>query len=366
LKVAFDHQIFSAQRYGGISRYFFELASRMPADVTAAVIAPAHINHYLSRPEARRFVHGRYVPFTFRGQVRLVNAVNGLAAPALWRRLRPDIAHETYFSKDPIGCASRRVVTIYDMIYELFRAEFAGGEAVIAAKRAAIARADHLICISEATRRDLMSFYSVESERTSVVHLGHLSPRLPTPGKEAGPAAGRPFILYVGNRGGYKNFARLVTAYSSSALLRSELDLVAFGGAPFSAEEAAQLERLGISGTVSQESGADSALLDRYANATVFVCPSLYEGFGIPVLEAMAVGCPVISSDRGSLPEVVGDAGLYVDPENVDDMRAALERVVTNASLRRDLRERGTERAKQFSWDRCADETARIYRTIVQ
>lgn len=96
----------------------------------------------------------------------------------------------------------------------------------------------------------------------------------------------------------------------------------------------------------------------------MFVYPSLYEGFGIPALEAMGCGCPIIASDRGSLPEVVGEAGIYTDPESVDDMRAALERVVTSPTLQEDLRAKGRERAKAFSWDACAAATAGIYRAI--
>lgn len=366
MRVALDHQIFSVQRYGGVSRYFAEIACRMPKEriEEVAIIAPLHINYYLSQSQVRPFVRGRYLPFEFRGQARILSLVNGLVAPAIWRRMRPDIVHETYFSVEPVGSARRRVVTVYDMIYELFPTEFPNSGDVIAAKRAAMARADHVICISEATRLDLMRFYNVEPSRTSVIHLGHATPASRTVSDRTRADGAKGTILYVGNRGGYKNFSRLAAAFASSAFLRSEFDLLAFGGQPFSPQETAEHERLGIRESIRQRSGTDRELLDCYANATVFVCPSLYEGFGIPAVEAMACGCPVISSPRGSLAEVVGDAGVYVDPESVDDMRAALERVVTDATLQHELRERGRDRAKLFSWDRCAEGTAAVYRAL--
>ena len=363
MRVAFDHQIFALQRYGGVSRYFVEVACRVQSSAAAdvTVVAPLHINYYLSQITTARLVTGRYIATPFRGEVRLVNLLNKLAAPVAWRGALPDVVHETYYSKEPIGRGLRRVVTVHDMIYELFPAEFPNSEPFKAAKRAAIERADHVICISNSTRRDLARFYDIEPSRMSVVHHGHsaIGGIL-----EPGPCASRkPSILYVGNRSGYKNFSRLARAFASTPVLR-EFELLAFGGPPFAADEIAELERLGIRDRVRHRSGSDRDLFASYASATVFVYPSLYEGFGIPALEAMGCGCPIIASDRGSLPEVVGEAGIYADPESVDDMRAAMERVVTSPTLQEDLRAKGRERAKAFSWDACAAATAGIYRAI--
>ena len=126
MKVAFDHQIFSFQRYGGVSRYFFELASRLPAHGVSevSVVAPLHINNYLAADSARGFTHGKYVPYTFGGIPRVVGLANRFAAPLAWSRSNADIVHETYFATKPVGRARRRVVTVYDMIHELFADEF--------------------------------------------------------------------------------------------------------------------------------------------------------------------------------------------------------------------------------------------------
>jgi glycosyltransferase involved in cell wall biosynthesis len=170
--------------------------------------------------------------------------------------------------------------------------------------------------------------------------------------------------LFVGQRDGYKNFWRLAQAFADSDLLSTDCELLAFGGRPFSRHDLTELERLGIRHKVRRKTGSDRELAAAYERATVFVCPSLYEGFGIPPLEAMSHGCPVVSSDRASLPEVVGDAGLYVDPENVDELRETLERVVATSSLQSDLRARGLRRSRAFSWAECAASTARLYGTL--
>jgi glycosyltransferase involved in cell wall biosynthesis len=364
VKVAFDHQIFSFQRYGGVSRYFFELASRLPAHGVSevSVVAPLYVNNYLAGDSARRFARGRYVPRTF-GGIPVVHIVNRFAAPLVWRGANPDIIHETYFATKPVGRARRRVVTVYDMIYELFAEEFPDARRVTAAKRAAVNRADHVICISENTRQDLVRLYGVDPARTSVVHLGH-SLTVEASALKADSGEGRPTLLYVGHRTGYKNFEALLQAYASSPILR-EFELIAFGGHPLLPDERKEISRLGIADRVRFESGSDRDLAARYRAATAFIFPSKYEGFGIPPLEAMSHGCPVVCGNAGSIPEVVGDAGVYFDPNNTEELRIALERVATTEALQADLRARGYARITAFSWDKCAAATAQIYREIV-
>ncbi|OBK43404.1 glycosyltransferase family 1 protein [Mycobacterium sp. 1081908.1] len=364
MKVAFDHQIFAQQRYGGVSRYFFELASRLPSDTVSdvSIIAPLYINSYLAVEPARATVRGRYVPYTSKSIARVVDVVNRFAVPVAWRGIDPDIVHETYFATKPVGKGRRRVVTVYDMIYELFADEFPDAEQVTAAKRAAVDRADHVICISETTRRDLVRLLGVDPARTSVVHLGY-SMTTETGMTEADGGKPRSTLLYVGHRRGYKNFTTVLRAYASSAVLR-DFELIAFGGNPPLPEEEEELARLGIAGRVRFESGSDGELAARYREAAAFVYPSRYEGFGIPPLEAMSHGCPVVCSNAGSIPEVVGDAGLYFEPDDVEQLRATLERVATTEGLQTELRTRGYARLTAFSWEKCATETARIYRSL--
>jgi glycosyltransferase involved in cell wall biosynthesis len=171
-----------------------------------------------------------------------------------------------------------------------------------------------------------------------------------------------PFLLYVGNRGGYKNFLRLLEAYGASPQLKTGYKLICFGGGAFQADELKTMQTLGLdSGQVTQLGGDDQLLAKLYERASAFIFPSLYEGFGIPPLEAMSHDCPVVCSNTSSIPEVVGDAGEYFDPADADSMREAIERVVTSDNHRKLLISKGRARLKYFSWDRCAVETLDIY-----
>jgi glycosyltransferase involved in cell wall biosynthesis len=368
VKVAFDHQIFSFQPYGGVSRYFFELASRLPNNGVAdvSVVAPWHVNKYLAE-SGSRFTRGRYVnvpPYTI-GGISVVPMANQLVAPLAWRGTNPDIVHETYFATKPVGRGRRRVVTVYDMIHELFAEEFPDAKRLTAAKRAAVKRADHVICISENTQRDLVRLYDINPAQTSVVHLGYSMTTDSNAAKAKDDHDERmPVLLYVGNRRGYKNFSTLLQAYASSPILR-EFELIAFGGPPLLPDEQEEIKALGLTDRVRYESGSDQKLAARYRAAAAFVCPSKYEGFGLPPLEAMGHGCPVVCSSGGSIPEVVGDAGAYFDPTDAEDLRKTLERVATTEELRADLRARGYARLGAFSWDKCAAATAEIYKQIV-
>ena len=188
-----------------------------------------------------------------------------------------------------------------------------------------------MICISENTQRDLVRLFGIDPARTSVVHLGY---SLTTETNAAKVESGerRPSLLYVGNRRGYKNFRTLLQAYGSSPILR-EFELIAFGGHRLLPGEQKEIRRLGITDRVRFESGSDRELAARYRAAAAFIYPSKYEGFGISPLEAMSHGCPVVCSNAGPIPEVVGDAGVYFDPNNAEELRAALERVVTTEAV---------------------------------
>jgi glycosyltransferase involved in cell wall biosynthesis len=364
VRIAFDHQVFAQQRFGGISRYFVELAARLPAhgEIEVAVIAPFHQNEYLRAaaiPGKRtwcKLTPGRI------GIKRALRWGNRLALPLAWRGQRFDILHETFFSRQCYGQTRVRVLTMYDMIHELFPAELVRTDEIAAAKRAAVTRADHIICISRTTQRDLIRLLSVDPAKTSVIHLGHsLGATAHSPSQPDGP----PILLYVGDRASYTNFGAAAEAFARSPRLRRELQLVAFGGRPFSARERQSLAALGIADRVRHESGSDEQLAARYRQARLLVCPSTYEGFGLPPLEALSLGCPVACSDRGSIPEVVGDAGEYFNPDDSDAMSAALERVAFDEARRRQLVALGRARAAQFTWEKCAAETAATYRQLL-
>ncbi len=367
MRIAFDHQIFGWQEYGGISRYAFETASRIAkiSGCELTVFTPFYVNRYLAgRPPQLRLI-GRPVR-NFPRAGRIVRALNGILVRPMLRRYAPDIVHETYFQSGRLAPRRAKVVlTVYDMIHERFPQHYSKFDPTRRQKAAAVQRADHVICISESTRRDLIEFTGIAPEKTSTILLGHSLTGDDC--AETGASNGRPFILHVGLRGGYKNFSSLLAAYAASQRLRAEFDLVAFGGGAFSVAERAQMHRLGLAATrVRQVSGDDKLLSRLYRQATVFVFPSLYEGFGIPPLEAMDHGCPVVCGATSSLPEVVGDAARIADAADPASLQEAIEDVAFAHGTRSDLIARGRQRVQLFSWDRCAEQTVKLYERVLQ
>ncbi|MFZ5560839.1 MAG: glycosyltransferase family 4 protein [Pseudomonadota bacterium] len=245
------------------------------------------------------------------------------------RAWRPGVIHETYYSdrsSAPKGCPV--VITVHDMIPELFASEFSWKDSTSRLKRIAVERAEHIICVSQSTRRDLIELFSVPESKISVVYHGF--DRFES-GVGEGVSEGlkRPYLLYVGYRNGYKNFLGLLQAVSGSSRLKHDFNIIAFGGGAFTSDENALISRLGFRrGQVRQVSGGDAVLGTLYENARAFVYPSVYEGFGLPPLEAMAHSCPVVSSRTSSMPEVGGEAGIFFDPASSAEMAASIERVV--------------------------------------
>ena len=331
-----------------------------------SIVSPLFANSYLkTAPEALKIVG---VPIRhIQGTGRIVLAINSVLVRPVMRRLSPDLVHETYYSRRRVAPRGAKVVlTVYDMIHERFRQNFPSDDATSHDKALAVERADHIICISEQTRQDLVEVLNVNPAKTSVVHLGFaLTNRGTRPPPVRAPGQ-RPFVLYVGHRGGYKNFSGLMVVYAGSATLREAVDIVCFGGGAFSRDEVAALKQSGLAADRIRQVSGDDALLEAYYRAAVaLVYPSLYEGFGIPPLEAMSFDCPVTCSGVSAIPEIVGDAGELFDPYDLDSMRTAIERVVSDDALRQRLVSRGRERIKNFSWARCAQETLDAYRRVV-
>lgn len=375
MRIAFDYQAFCRQSAGGISRYFCRLAEQLHVlRETVGVFAPFYRNQYLAQIPSG-LVHGTYLksypPRTAEAVVALNRWVSRRQV-GLWR---PDLVHETYFSPKsvaPRGCPV--VLTVFDMIPELQAQAGActPGNLRSTPKYAAVARADRVICISECTRQDLIRLFEVQADKVSVVYLGcdSLPPAAQAPEpddeKASRTSSQRPYLLYVGIREGYKNFSTMLRGIASSPRLVGDFDLIGFGGAAFSAREQALIRELGFrDGQVRQYSGNDQALAHHYRGAAAFIYPSTYEGFGLPPLEAMSQGCPVICSDRSSIPEVVAEAGAYFDPDRPESIARAIEAVVYSPSRTAELIAAGRVRAARFTWDRCAQGHADVYRSLV-
>lgn len=366
MKIVYDYQIFSAQSYGGVSRYFSELAKclyrRQGGDVK--ILAPLYKNNYVHALDTNIVTgfHAPEIPKTG----KLLNVCNHMISKYWLGKVKPDILHETYYTNKSIAVNgdAKTVITVYDMIHEKFSDYFSSGNTTALVKLQAVKRANHVICVSETTKQDLLNITGIEPNKISVVHLGFDLVKSPEVTK--GEVINEPYILYVGMRNGYKNFKNLLKAYSCNQAIHKHCKLVCFGGGKFTAKELEECARLGLSeDRLLWFGGSDQILARLYRYALAFVYPSLYEGFGIPPLEAMSHGCPVVCSAGGSIPEVVGDAGEFFDPYNEEAIGEAIERVIASSERTEILRTLGEKRITQFSWESCANETYKVYESLI-
>ena len=299
----------------------------------------------------------------------------------LWHRARLPIPverwvgnvnlyHATDFTLPPTRKHTRTILTVHDLSF--VRAP----ETAVAGLRAflnkvvprSINRADHVLADSEATRNDIIELYGAPPEKISVLYSGVDSRFAPVTDRTVLDAmrarngiGERPYILSVGTVQPRKNYVRLVETLA--ALDHPDIDLVIAGGKGWLNDPLYQrISELGLEERVRLIGfAADDDLPALYSGAEAFVYPSLYEGFGLPPLEAMACGTPVVASNVSSVPEVVGEAGLLVDPMSVEAICEAVERVLDDQSLRESLREKGIEQAGLFTWKKAAEQLRSIY-----
>lgn len=383
MKVLYDG-LGLAEPHGGVSRYFTEVIKRLPSDIEPEIAVAETRNAYLQEepfriPRARccigDFMGGR----RFRGK-RLAYALAARMFPKAWpsselanaRMFREaakrgdfDVLHLTTPHPE-CDCwsvaAGRRpiVVTVHDLIPEIYPEYYRNPRRVARLRRPMLNAAAHVIAVSENTKRDLVERYGVPESKISVVYHGFR----PSPEKSGqSPFAGMKYILYVGKRDGYKSFGFFLSAVAP--LLREDGALnVVCTGLPFTAEEKRRVDELGLRGRVLQDFVKDESMSALYRGAVCFVYPSLYEGFGIPILEAFAAGCPVVLSRASCFPEVAGDAALYFDPGDGEGLRSCVCSLRDDDRLRRGMVDKGRMRAEKFSWDKCAEQTAGIYRMV--
>jgi glycosyltransferase involved in cell wall biosynthesis len=368
LSILFDYQIFFHQEFGGISRYVIELARNLATlDCTKVeIFGGRHHNAYLDAPLPAVDVIGHRVP---KNSAKLPQALGLLGNAASFfahaSKASPTHIHQTYFYEllKPVSKATR-IVTVYDMTHELFPEQFPAPRRTSQAKRRAVNAADHVICISESTKRDLVRLFNFPPEKATVIPLG-LSERfveLAASESKLAPIHARPYVLYVGQRGGYKNFGNFVKAFGRVPRLVRELDILCFGGGAFSADELSTARDAGIDlERMSQFGGDDDLLAAAYQHACFLVYPSFYEGFGFPPLEAMALGCAVACSNTSSMPEVVGDTAITFDPRSIEDIAQAMSSLVEGTELREHCQRVGAQRACLFTWKRCAESTRDLY-----
>ena len=294
-------------------------------------------------------------------------------AAAFVRLIRPEVVLSAYFGR--LEVPARMVFPLYDMIYERFPEHFSPTNRriirFVEEKRMCLERADMILAISHSTAADLVEIYpKIDRSRIRVTHLGveeSFFGAAPT-GRSAMAGGNDPYLLHVGNQAGYKNFERLLEGFAQSGLARDfQLVAVSPTGESLTPHAKSLIAARGLRDRVRIRARvSDSELRSLYAAAVALVYPSEYEGFGLPILEAMASGTLVATSNRSSMPEVGGSAAFYFDPTSPDDIAARLVEIVALSDAERSLlQQAGIARAREFTWGRCRDQTNAAIRSLL-
>lgn len=361
MKIIFNNTIFFNQKFGGISRYITCLAeSMLKKNIDVKIVAPIHKNQYLNKI-SKELISGLFIKRI--PNLKIIDKFNNFLFKNNIFFKNSKIIHDTYYSESLLYVKNKKkVLTIYDMIHEKFPNLY--GRDLISHRKRIISQSDFFICISKKTQEDFLNFYNVSKERTKVIYLGaeHIIKENNILNFSVGFK--KPFILYIGSREKYKNFITLFNAYCHSNKLKNDFNIVCFGGNFFSKDELINFEKNNLRSNLFHMTGGDDILKQLYIKASALVFPSIHEGFGLPLVESMKIGCPVIASNAEVIKEICGQGVQYFDYNSFEELKIILEETLYSQNKLEILKKKGYQIVENFKWSECADETLKVYNSI--
>jgi glycosyltransferase involved in cell wall biosynthesis len=366
VKILFDYIGF-VERFGGVSKYFTNMIKNLPANIKYEIPIKNTMNEYIKElPQIK--INNLFFNINFKGKWRLQHIQNRMNFIKKLLHGNYDIYHQTHY--DPYAfkyllSKKKSITTIYDMnffiIPEIYR-EYADLHKMMNYQRESSEKADKIIVISENTKNDLMKIWNIPEKKIEIIHLGvkPIDIKIINPDRKIKS----PYILFVGTRQFQKNFINYLKAFNIVSNNNHDLLLVCVGN-KFMLSEKKIIEGLHLSEKVYQISADENLLMNLYHNAEMFVYPSYYEGFGLPLLEAMNCHCPVVCSNTSCFPEIAGDSAVYFDPYSIENMAEVTNAVLNDISTREKLINAGIERVKLFSWEKCSKKHAEVYQSLL-
>jgi len=364
VKISYDYEIFWKQPFGSIpNRYFFNLISHFSKndDLSIKVFSNIYLNKKLDYLP-KNIVKGlrlKYKP-PFTGKI--LELLNKNISNKRMLTFKSNIIHKTYYSNIFKKENDTRVVlTVYDLFHENF-----SFKKDYKPKEKSINLADHILCPSINTKNDLIKVYNVDEKKISVTYFGAENLKKYLLKQNKNDIKLNPYILYVGARTRYKNFINFIKAFSRSELLKKDFIILCFGGGQFTNDEKQLFKDLSIFDKIQYStSNSDQDLANIYNNAKCLVYPSMHEGLGLPPLEAMSLGCPVITSNHKAILEGVGKAASLFDPNQIDEITETLEKTIYSEETLNNLIKKGFTQSKKFTWEKCAEETLNCYKSLI-
>lgn len=367
MKVLYDHQCFTQQQYGGVSRYHYQLIKELNKfqDVEVKLSLKYSNNFYIN--EDNNFRVKKFFPnYKFYFKRTILDYINRISTNQALEKGDYDVFHPTYFNPYFLNHLNSKpfILTVYDSIHEKYPEIINSIDKTLENKNVLLSKAELILAISNCTKNDLIELYNIPAEKIEVVYLAASINKQMAVNKEKFNLPDK-YILYVGNRDFYKNFNNFFLAIEPLLKDNPELFLIAAGGGMFNQDEMKLFGSKNLKNRILYRNADDTVLATLYSNALAFIFPTLYEGFGIPALEAMNCDCPVVMSNTSSLPEVGGDAAIYFDPNMIDDIREKIELVVLNKALRTELISKAVIQRNKFSYEKTALDTKKFYEKLL-